>query len=114
MKKRICQAAGLLSASVLMMSPVLFNRNAADYPYPKTTTTYASIRACKVRNGPGVEFDLVAWLEAGQTVIVIELVENERGETWYRIEPHSLSEGEKVSADECYIRSDLLEAGADN
>lgn len=76
----------------------------ASGPYPQKMKAFAAL--CKVRSGPGHEFDVVATLSQGEVVIVLGMVENEEHQTWYRIDRETLRQS--IESEEYYVRSDLL------
>ena len=80
----------------------------APKEYPKTM--HVAVNACKVRNGAGVEFELVGKLRQGEIVIVLDVAEDQNNQTWYKIDSKSLPKDERswISAEEYYVRSDLL------
>lgn len=74
--------------------------------YPRTM--YVNVQVCKVREGAGEEFTVVGLIAEEEEVTVLEMVEGSGERNWYRIDKESLPEDMEVSAEECYIRSDLL------
>lgn len=74
--------------------------------YPQTM--YVNVQVCKVREGAGEEFTVVGLIAEEEEVTVLEMVEGSGERNWYRIDKESLPEDMEVSAEECYIRSDLL------
>ena len=74
--------------------------------YPRTM--YVNCLACKVREGAGEEFKVVGMMAEEEEVTVLERVEGSGNRSWYRIDKESLPEDMDISAEECYIRSDLL------
>lgn len=74
--------------------------------YPRTM--YVNVQVCKVREGAGEEFTVVGLIAEEEEVTVLEMVEGSGGRNWYRVDKESLPEDMEVSAEECYIRSDLL------
>lgn len=74
--------------------------------YPRTM--YVNVQVCKVREGAGEEFTVVGLIAEEEEVTVLEMVEGSGGRNWYRIDKESLPEDMEVSAEDCYIRSDLL------
>ena len=74
--------------------------------YPRTM--YVNCLVCKVREGAGEEFKVVGLMAEEEEVTVLDLVEGSGGRSWYRIDKESLPEDMDISAEECYIRSDLL------
>lgn len=74
--------------------------------YPRTMCV--DTRVCKVRAGAGEEFAVVGLLAEEEEITVLEMVEGSGERNWYRIDKGSLPEDMEVSAEECYIRSDLL------
>lgn len=71
-------------------------------------TMCVDTRVCKVRAGAGEEFAVVGLLLEEEEITVLEMVEGSGERNWYRIDKESLPEDMEVSAEECYIRSDLL------
>lgn len=72
-------------------------------------TMYVGVKVCKIRAGAGEEFDVVGLLGEGDKLIALQETEGKNNQNWYRIDKGSLPEGLDVSsAEECYIRSDLL------
>lgn len=74
--------------------------------YPRTM--YVNVQVCKVREGAGEEFTVVGLIAEEEEVTVLEMVEGSGERNWYRIDKEFLPEDMEVSAEECYIRSDLL------
>lgn len=75
-----------------------------DYP----RVMYVNCRVCKVRAGAGEKFAVVGLMAEEEAVTVLEMVEGSGERNWYRIDKESLPEDMDISADECYIRADLL------
>ena len=74
--------------------------------YPRTM--YVNCLVCKVRDGAGEEFKIVGLMAEEEEVTVLEMIEGSGGRSWYKIDKESLPEDMDISAEECYIRSDLL------
>ena len=74
--------------------------------YPRTM--YVNCLVCKVRDGAGEEFKVVGLMAEEEEVTVLEMTEGSGNRSWYRIDKESLPEDKDISAEECYIRSDLL------
>ena len=75
--------------------------------YPRTM--YVNCLVCKVRDGAGEEFKIVGLMAEEEEVTVLEMIEGSGGRNWYKIDKDSLPEDMDISAEECYIRSDLLQ-----
>ena len=104
----IATAAFLLIFAIFL----IFNlRNSGEYPQ----TMFVAAMACKVRSGPGHEFDVVAMVSQHEKVIVLGMAEDENHRTWYQIDAKSLTNlSQDADTRECYIRSDLLVINEDN
>lgn len=103
-KSRYISAAALF----IIFGIFLIINICAPKEYPKTM--HVAVNACKVRNGAGVEFELVGKLRQGEIVIVLDVAEDQNNQTWYKIDSKSLPKDERswISAEEYYVRSDLL------
>lgn len=69
---------------------------------------HVSADVCKIRDGAGEEFGTIGLLAKQAQVIVVDGATDRNGQTWYRIDKASLPEELNISAEACYIRSDLL------
>lgn len=69
---------------------------------------YVCENVCKIRAGAGKSFEVVGLLAKEEMVTVLNLVEGEDGQTWYKLDKDSLPADMDIEAEECYIRSDLL------
>lgn len=72
------------------------------------TVMHVSADVCKIRDGAGEEFGTIGLLAKQAQVIVVDGATDRNGQTWYRIDKASLPEELNISAEACYIRSDLL------
>ena len=102
-KSRFIAAISLLIVFAVFL--IYCTQNPKEYP----KKMQAAYKLCKVRSGPGHEFDLVGWLRQGETVVVLGVAEDENNQTWYKINTKSFANLPNNSdITECYIRSDLL------
>ena len=106
MKKRAWCSAGVLLALLFLMFLLSRNQSQGTKDFPQTLQV--APKACIIRNGAGQEYDCVGWLSEYDEVIALDLVEDGNGRTWYKIDVKSLTADSIISADEYYIRSDLL------
>lgn len=97
---RYIAAASLLAIFAIFL--IYIFQISEEYPQKMQ----AAAQLCKVRSGPGYEFDVVATLSQDEVVIVLGMVETEEHLTWYRIDQKTLRHS--VSSKEYYVRSDLL------
>ena len=99
-----------ISAAVLLIVFGIFLIFIICAPKEYPQTMHAAVMACKVRNGAGVEYDCVGFLQKGDVVIVLGVAEDQNNQIWYKIDPKSVQKDERAweSAEEYYIRSDLL------
>lgn len=77
-----------------------------DEEYPRVM--YVDCLVCKVRAGAGEEFAIAGLAAEGEEVIALEMVKGSGERNWYRVDKESLPEDMDISAEECYIRADLL------
>ncbi len=106
MKKRAWCSAGVLLALLFLMFLLSHNQSQGTKDFPQTLHTAAMV--CIIRNGAGQEYDCVGRLSEDDEVVALDLVEDGNGRTWYKIDVKSLPADSIISADEYYIRSDLL------
>ncbi len=105
MKKKISCLAG---AIILVLAVGIFwavnGRGTGEFPQ----TMRACEKVCKIRAGAGESYETVGLIAEAEVVTALELVAGENGQTWYRLDKESLPKDMEISADACYIRSDLL------
>ena len=99
-KSRFIAAISLLIVFAVFLIYCIQNQK----EYPKKMQ--AAYKSCKVRSGPGHEFDLVASIDQYTVVIVLGMTEDAEHQTWYRLDKKTFPKD--IEAEECYIRSDLL------
>lgn len=97
-------AGGIFIVALVCILWAVVGQDTADFPQKMHAGDYI----CKVRSGAGESFDIVGMLAQEETVTVLELVEGENGQTWYKIDKDSLPKDMDITVAECYIRSDLL------
>lgn len=105
MKKEISCLAGVI---ILVAAVGIFwtvnGRATGEYPQ----TMLVREKVCKIRAGAGESYETVGLIAEAEVVTALELVTGENGQTWYRLDKESLPKDMDVSAEACYIRSDLL------
>ncbi|MBD5492773.1 MAG: peptidase, M56 family protein [Lachnospiraceae bacterium] len=95
---------GIFPTQAGVVEPSETGVDAKTYPL----TMYVNCLVCKVRDGAGEEFKVVGLMAEEEEVTVLEMIEGSGNRSWYRIDKKSLPEDMDISAEECYIRSDLL------
>lgn len=105
MKRRTWYVTGGALLLAVVGAFAVFGGAAPEYPQTMHVTEG---NVCRIRAGAGETFDVVGLIAEEDEVVALEMAKGENDRTWYRIDKSSLPDDMDISADECYIRSDLL------
>lgn len=69
---------------------------------------YVNTENTRIRSGPGESYDVESLLAKGESVTVIETAYDSDENSWYKIDPASLSDDLNLTGENYYILSSLL------
>lgn len=69
---------------------------------------YVNTNSTRIRSGPGESYDVESLLAKGESVVVTEAAYDSDENSWYKIDPESLSDDIELSGENYYILASLL------